>query len=208
MTTEHTFLFADLAGYTALTEVHGDEVAATVATDFCHELNAVLPEAAEDLKMLGDACLVRADDAAEAIAFALRLTTEVAPRHAFPLVRVGVNTGTAVRRGTEWFGAAINLASRVAALAEPGDVLVTSATLQAAAGISDVDFDDLGPHTLRNVSQPVVLHRARAQRTAGADWAVDPVCRMLVDLSRRPDGFCSPDCAARFATAPDRYAGA
>jgi class 3 adenylate cyclase len=31
----HTFLFADLAGYTALTEIHGDEHAAAVVGDFC-----------------------------------------------------------------------------------------------------------------------------------------------------------------------------
>ncbi|HVD57690.1 MAG TPA: hypothetical protein VNC17_12665 [Thermoleophilaceae bacterium] len=41
-----TFLFADIAGFTALTEAHGDEEAATLVTEFCEAVGAELPAGA------------------------------------------------------------------------------------------------------------------------------------------------------------------
>jgi len=46
---------------------------------------------------------------------------------AFPSVRVGVAFGPATTRGGDWFGATVNLASRVADVARPGQVLATEA---------------------------------------------------------------------------------
>ena len=56
-----TFLFADIAGYTALTEAHGDEEAADLARDFCRAVTRLV--AADDGqlgKTIGDAVMVRA----------------------------------------------------------------------------------------------------------------------------------------------------
>ena len=55
---ESTFLFADLSGFTALTEVHGDEQAADLAGDFAAAVRELLPEhGAEHIKSIGDAFL-------------------------------------------------------------------------------------------------------------------------------------------------------
>lgn len=212
----HTFLFADLAGFTALTEAHGDERAADLALGFCAELNRHLPEGAEDLKMLGDACLVRADGAADGVALGIDLAEQIGARHGFPRVRVGMHTGTAARRGDDWFGSAVNLAARVAERAGPGEVLLTGATRKAAGELAGVAFTDRGEHELRHVSRPVHLFAAERPGTAtGGRWAVDPVCRMRVDVERRASAFvhggveysfCSAECAAAFAQAPERYA--
>lgn len=214
----HTFVFADLAGFTALTEVHGDDQAADLAVEFCRSVNRLLPPGAEDLKMLGDACLLRVDEASDAVALGLSLTGEVATRHGVPDVRVGMHTGTAVRRGAEWFGAAINIAARVAAMAGPGEVLLTATTRDAVAKRPDVRFADRGVHELRHVSTPVQLYSAhRALSGNGtARWSVDPVCRMRVDAKRAASAvedrgvevfFCSTTCAATFARSPERYRG-
>ena len=213
---QHTFVFADLAGFTALTEAHGDEHAADIALEFCDELNARLPEDAEDLKMLGDACLLRIGDAGEAIEFGLRLTGEVAQRHGFPDVRVGMHTGTAARRGADWFGSTINMAARVAALAAPGEVLLTAATCEAAGSRADADLEDFGVHELRHVALPVRVFRANAADMVQPDarWAIDPVCQMRLDIGRahasvefgaRAYFFCSPVCVERFGHARERY---
>lgn len=160
MTSMHTLVFADIAGFTALAEVHGDEVAADIAIGFCRSVNRLLPSDAEDLKMLGDACLLRVGNAADAVLFGLRLTSEIAPRHGFPEVRVGMNTGTAVRRGSEWFGAAINVAARVAGLAGPGEVLLTAATREHAGTPNGVILESRGAQELRHVAAPVQVFRA------------------------------------------------
>ena len=163
---QHTFVFADLAGFTSLTEDLGDEHAADVALGFCEALNCMLPGDAEDLKMLGDACLLRVGSAADAVALGLRLTSELAPGQGLPDVRVGMNTGNAVHRGGDWFGATLNVAARVAELAGPGEVLLTAATREAAGAPSGVFFEDRGTHALRRVTAPTRLYRALPRPSA------------------------------------------
>lgn len=212
----HTFVFADLAGFTALTEAHGDDRAADIAVEFCLGVNQLLPRGGQDLKMMGDACLLRLDGGRDAVTLGLSLTHELAARHGFLDVRVGMNTGTAVRRGQEWFGKAINVAARVAAVAGPGEVLLTDATLVAARGLPDVEFIDQGLHDLRHVTEPVRIHRARSAAPAAteASWLVDPVCHMRLapeqtGVSVIAGGefvyFCSPECAESFTSNPSRY---
>lgn len=213
---EHTFVFADLAGFTALTEAHGDERAADIAIEFCAALNRRLPEDAEDLKMLGDACLLRVGDAAQAVQLGVQLTGDLALRHGFPDVRVGMHTGTAVRRDGDWFGSTVNTAARVAELAGPGDVLLTAATRAAAGSPSDVRLEDHGIHELRHIGEPAQLYRARPTGAPGHDarWMVDPVCRMRVDVDQAATSlteggtehfFCSSLCAGQFSRSPERY---
>ena len=60
---EHTFLFADLAGFTALTEAHGDEDAAKLAMEFCDSVRELPPDfGAEEVRTIGDAVMLRCDD--------------------------------------------------------------------------------------------------------------------------------------------------
>ena len=213
---DHTFVFADLAGFTALTEAHGDERAADIALEFCRELNRLLPQDAEDLKMLGDACLLRVGDAGAAVELGLRLAGDVSRRHRFPDVRVGMHTGPAARRGADWFGSTVNISARVAALAGPCDVLLTGTTRQAADSPAEVRFEDCGSQQLRHVTTPVRVFRARGPGDAGRDerWVIDPVCHMRLDAARAETSlehagterfFCSALCAERFVRSPDRY---
>ena len=124
---EHTFLFADLSGFTALTEVHGDEEAAETAAGFFADARALLGEHdATEVKTLGDAMMIRCDSASGAIGLALLVVQEVGTRHGFPGVRVGLHTGPAVERDGDWFGATVNVAARVTAAATGGEVLVTA----------------------------------------------------------------------------------
>lgn len=211
-----TFLFADLAGYTALTEAHGDEVAADVAEDFCAELNRRLPSCAEDIKMLGDSCLVRGEDAACTLGLGLALVEDVGARHGFPDVKVGLHTGTAVQRGRDWFGGGVNTAARVVEMAAPGEVLLTMQTRQAAGDVALVAFEDLGERNAKHLAAPLHVLRARtAGQAPRPGWAFDPVCRMRVEVGKRATSvsfhgqdysFCSALCAGTFSRSPERYA--
>ncbi|UUY03047.1 hypothetical protein LRS13_20580 [Svornostia abyssi] len=212
---QHTFVFADLAGYTALTDIHGDEMAADLAGQFCCEVGAALPPGAEDLKSLGDACMVHVETAAGAVQFALALFERVVTRSRFPAVRVGMHTGTAVERGGDWFGQTVNAAARIAELAGPDEILLSSVTRESAGGGSQVHYEDLGVRDLRNIRAPQQLFRAvpATCATDKAARAIDPVCRMRVALddavvlNRRdtPRAFCSQRCADEFARDPHRY---
>lgn len=213
---QHTFVFADLAGFTALTEAHGDERAADIAREFCSEINRQLPEDAEDLKMLGDACLVRVGEAREAVELGLGLAGDLARRHGFPDVRIGMHTGSAARRGSDWFGSTINIAARVSELAGPCEVLLTAATRHAAGPMPGVEFEDRGPQELRHVVAPVDLYHARTAGVNGRDdaWAIDPVCQMRLKVAQAATSldhegarfhFCSVACIDRFTLSPERY---
>jgi class 3 adenylate cyclase/YHS domain-containing protein len=214
---ESTFLFADLAGFTALTEAMGDEQAVDVAEEFFGAVRALLPEhRTVEVKTIGDALMLRGEDADEAVRLSLRIVHEAATGHGFPLVRVGLNTGTAVEREGDWFGAAVNLAARVSGLATGGEVLLTQATREAAGMIDGVELRERGRHELRNVAEPVLLYAAVPVGVhAEEGLPIDPVCRMAVDPEQCAghvvhdgveDCFCSLECVGAFAAAPERYA--
>lgn len=159
---EQTFVFADLAGYTMFTERYGDEAAADLAVAFCDQLNALLPAGAEDLKSLGDACMLRIPDAEQAVRFALALIDRAPTLGSMTHARVGMHTGNAVQRRGDWFGADVNLAARVAELAGPDEVLITHATAQRLTG-SGLRLLDRGVVPLRHVSEPPRLYSAQRQ---------------------------------------------
>lgn len=210
----HTFLFADLAGYTALTEAHGDEHAADAAAEFCAAVRALLDQhGAEEVKVIGDAMLVRVSDPDQGVRLAARIVSGLGARHRRLGIRVGVHTGTAVRRGGDWFGSAVNLASRVADLARSGEVLLTDGTRQV---IEDgLAVRELGPRRFKNVAGPLLVYSLVPEQDA-ASLPVDPVCHMAVDperaAARQTLGdieyfLCSPECARAFAGDPGRYLG-
>jgi adenylate cyclase len=211
---QHTFLLADLAGYTALTEAHGDERAADVAADFVHAVRRLLTEyEGEEVKALGDALLLRLASAGDALALARRIVCEVGTSHAALGVRIGVHTGTAVERDGDWFGSAVNVAARVADRAQAGEVMLTAAALAAAGGQVEVLRRD--PALLKNVRQPVELYALDLDPHIPQSLVVDPVCRMALDpdqaysrisLGGHAFSFCSPECAEAFSADPEQYA--
>ena len=214
---QHTFLFADLAGFTALTEAHGDRFAADAVADFCAGVRRLLGDYdAEEVKAIGDAVMVRAPTAASGVKLAVKIIDRVGRRHGALGIRVGVHTGTAVERDGDWFGAGVNLSSRVAGAAQSGEVLMTAATKEAAGHELDgFDIRYRGSQRFKNVSQPIELYALTLSAQAGAaGWPVDPVCRMAIDPrrsnERRSYGgveytFCSAECATVFDQHPQRY---
>ena len=153
VSTPHTFLFTDLVGYTALTAAEGDARAAEVAIQFYDTVRPLLEEhGAEEVKSLGDGLM--------------QIVDEVEGAAGLPTVRVGVHTGTAVERGGDWYGGAVNVASRLCSAAGGGEVLVSEATREAAGAVGAVEFDDRQLHWLKNVTEPVGAHVARRREAA------------------------------------------
>ena len=109
-----TFLFADIAGFTALTEAHGDEQAVDLVENFSAAVQAELPGCGgTHIKTIGDALMLAIPQPADAVQLALRITHQLMRRHGVPAVRVGLHHGTAIERDGDYFGATVNLAARV-----------------------------------------------------------------------------------------------
>lgn len=210
-----TFLFADIAGFTALTEAHGDEEAADVVAGFCEAVRAELPAGSAHVKTIGDALMLRVPDPGQAILLGLRMTHGLMRGHGTPAVRVGLHHGPAVERDGDYFGATVNLAARVSAIASGGDVLLTAHTAALVPELKDVFYEPRGREALRNVREPVELFAAilKGESTEGR-LVLDPVCRMAVDPDRAAGRlnheqtaffFCTLACAGEFAREPERY---
>jgi adenylate cyclase len=212
-----TLMFADIAGFTALTEAHGDEHAARLVADFCDAVRAELPVfGGTQVKTIGDALMLRIGDPRHAVLLGLRIAHEVLTGHGVPTVRVGMHHGPAIERDGDYIGAAVNLAARVSAAASGGEVLLTAETAALAPEINGVLYESRGRQALHNVRDPVELVAAvRQGHTSGRGLAIDPVCRMAVDPDHAAGRlryqnttyfFCTLTCAGAFARHPERFA--
>jgi adenylate cyclase len=157
----HTFLFADIAGYTLVADQHGDEAAADLALYFLSRASSLAStHGGEVVKCLGDAVMIRTEDAADSIRIALDLVTEFGRDPALPAIHAGLHTGPAVRRADDWWGATVNLAARVAAAACAGQVLVTETSRLQAGQIASTRWRGLEPLRLKNIRMRVKVYAA------------------------------------------------
>ncbi|MGZ4243871.1 MAG: adenylate/guanylate cyclase domain-containing protein, partial [Solirubrobacteraceae bacterium] len=132
-----TFVFADLVGYTTLTERCGDEVAMRVAREFRRVMSLLSRQhGAWHVKSMGDGAMIWVPDAMQAVELAERTLIEVGTRPDLLPVRVGAHTGPAVMYENDWYGSAVNVAARLAGAAQPNEALVSDTTHDAAgAGV-------------------------------------------------------------------------
>lgn len=157
----HTFLFADLVGYTALAEAEGDHRALEVVLSLQRRVRGLLARhGAEQVKVIGDGVMLRCTDPGAAVRLGLELVQE--PDGELPPVRVGIHTGPAVSSQGDWYGSTVNVASRLCAVAPGGEVMVSEATRQAAGALDRVDWGSRELHWLRNVSEPVPTYLVSA----------------------------------------------
>jgi len=154
------FCFLDLTGYTRLTEERGDEAAAELAA----RLSGLVRQRAERylgkvVRWLGDGVMFYFREPGPAVRAALEMMEDIAGE-GLPTAHVGVSAGPVVVRGGDYFGRAVNLASRIADYARPGELLVSQEVVDAA-DLPEVEFTPLGPVELKGFSSPLRLHAAR-----------------------------------------------
>ena len=214
---ERTFVFADLAGYTALTEAHGDVDAAEIAMAFHALAASCMGDDGRIVKTIGDGVMIVASSVETGILAASRIAASVTAQLRFPAVRIGIHAGPAALRGDDYFGAAVNLAARVCAIARGGEIVATEPVASVAVGRGLASARPMGTVRLKNVLAPVALYELGTTSQPGPLHHIDPVCRMQVRpddaaTSQVVDGatlyFCSAACAERFVAAPDVYLAA
>jgi adenylate cyclase len=128
--------FADLAGYTRLTEEEGELEAVDTVERFVEAVETTLPEDARVIKSIGDAVMIVASDPTAltdwAVGFQQLYLERVQPR-------IGIHYGNALYREGDYYGRDVNIASRVGARAAGGEVLVTRPVVERAG--SHLQFD-------------------------------------------------------------------
>jgi len=209
---EATFCFVDLAGFTALTEAHGDHAAADLIARFGAAVEACLQGDATVVDAIGDAVFLVGESPERVLHCIRRLWTTSFEEPEFPVLHAGLHHGEAVLRDQRWIGTAVNLAARVAAHARGGQALAT-ASVAARAAVAGITASSIGRTSLRNVLEPVELFTLDLPSGCDDD-VIDPVCRMRVcpdsapghlRFAQRDFWFCSLKCAGRFAASPTAY---
>src|SRR5205807_3520788 len=153
---QHTFLFADLVGFTALAELEGDDRALEVVLALQRRVGELLEDhGAEQVKTIGDGLMLRVQHPECAVQLGLRLVESLADETDFPPVRVGIHTGPALVNDGDYYGRTVNVAARLCAVAPGGEVMVSESTRDAAGSFPGVDWGERELHWLRNVSEPV-----------------------------------------------------
>jgi adenylate cyclase len=159
----HTFLFADLVGFTALAELEGDDRALEVVLALQRQVRELLEEhSAEQVKAIGDGLMLRCTEPRAAVLLGLRLVGELDDENGFPPVRVGIHTGPAIANEGDWYGRTVNVAARLCSVAPGGEVMVSESTRHAAGSVPGVEWSDKELHWLRNVSEPVGTYLVRS----------------------------------------------
>ena len=152
--------FLDLTGYTRLTEDQGDRAAAALAEALALLVDRSAREhAGVPVKWLGDGVMVYFREPAGAVLAALGLVAQL-PEAGLPPAHVGVAAGPVVVQGGDYFGRTVNLAARIAARADAGQVLVSHSVAESAAP-AGVSFVELGELPLEGFARPVRLLEAR-----------------------------------------------
>ena len=149
--------FADLAGYTRLTEEAGEEEAVDAVERFIEDVEVTLPEGARVIKTIGDEVMIVGSDAAAVVDWAVGFQRLVADRR--PLPRIGVHYGPTLYRDGDYYGREVNLAARVAARAAGGEVLVTRPVVDLAG--RHLEFERIGEVRLKGFDHPTELFLAR-----------------------------------------------
>lgn len=159
-------LFTDLVGFTEFTDAVGDEPAVRVLDDQSNLAVALLADCdgGRLVKELGDGMMLWFAASAEAISFAVSLLHAVGDSTSggrFPLaMRLGMHHGEAIVRGADLVGQTVNIAARVADLAGPGELLVSSAVVSTMpADDTGLGLEPIGPTRVKGVTQPIWLHR-------------------------------------------------
>ncbi len=153
--------FADLAGYTRLTEEHGDEHAVSAVERFVEEVERTLPIDARVLKTLGDEVMTVAADPVALTRWAVGFQAQAPP--GVPPPRIGIHYGEAIYRDGDYYGREVNQAARVVARAAGGEVLVTRTVVDLAAGVEGLAFKLIGEVGLKGFSEPTELFLASAR---------------------------------------------
>ena len=118
--------FADLVGFTALSQQLSDrDLAATVDSFEALSYEHIVERGGRVVKMIGDEVMFTVEDPLVAAETALGLVEACASHHGLPPIRVGLASGSAVSWEGDLFGPTVNLASRLVNLARPSTVMVS-----------------------------------------------------------------------------------
>jgi class 3 adenylate cyclase len=154
-----TIVFVDVSGFTRLAHEQGDESAVRVATSLQRRADqAARQHGGRLVKLLGDGALLRLTDASAGVVAALDLVETMGAERTLSS-HAGVHTGPVIERDLDVFGQTVNLASRIASVARPGEVLASEAVVEATHPDATFGFERIEDAEIKGLPGPIPLFR-------------------------------------------------
>lgn len=155
-------LSADVVGYSRL--MREDETA-TLAAVRALRIDLLDPclaaHAGRIVKTAGDGFLIEFASAVDAVEAGIDIQRTLAETEGSLALRIGINLGDVVIEGDDVFGDGVNVAARLEALAEPGDIYISGSIYEQVEGKIEAVFADIGAQTLKNIDRPVPVYALR-----------------------------------------------
>src|SRR2546428_4867022 len=158
-------MFTDMVDYTTMSEKN-EALALTMLEEHRTLLRPVLARhGGHEVKTIGDGFLVEFPSALEAVRGALEIQqlmykrNQSVPSERKILLRVAVHLGDVEHRDGDVYGDAVNIASRIQRLADPGGVCITQQVFDHVRNTEEFRTEPLGQNQLKNVQMPTVIYR-------------------------------------------------
>jgi adenylate cyclase len=159
-TVDLTVCFADLVEFTRLGEEIDAEELGMVAGRLEEMATAVAEPPVRLVKTIGDEVMLVSTEPEPMVAAALELIDAAeAEGQQFPWLRAGIASGPTLPQSGDYYGRAVNLASRLTNVARPGSVVLDEATKEAAG--EGFEYSYIGERRLKGLDYRVKLYRAR-----------------------------------------------
>ena len=150
-------VFVDLSSFTRLTRERGDESAVVAATSLQRLADATATHHGGRLvKLLGDGAMLQLPHPTTGVEAALDLVETMNGEGALSS-HAGVHAGPVIERDLDVFGQTVNLASRIADAASPGEVLASDVVAEAVG--EPFGFERIDDADLKGIPGPVALYR-------------------------------------------------
>ena len=156
-------MYTDIAGFTPLTQQ--DEKAALRLLQEQESLVRPVLEAHQGrkVKSMGDGLLIEFPNALDAVECGVDLQRHIHERNALPgspplRLRVGIHLGDVQEVGVDIFGDAVNIASRIEPLADPGGVCLSEPVFVQVRNKVPYQLVKLGPRALKGVREPMEIY--------------------------------------------------
>jgi adenylate cyclase len=180
-TQEITVCFVDMVGFTRLGAQVDPQELGGLASKLAELATDVTRPPVRLVKTIGDAAMFVSPEPGPLVSVALSLL-EAVDAADLPSLRAGVARGPALQRAGDFYGHAVNLASRVTGVARPGAVLCTQEIRDAAP--DDFDWSFARKHKLKGMSDPLPLYRARRLKPADKPKAAEKPKKSKADRRR------------------------